>query len=120
MGVIVGVPSFVATVFQGDTLTLMGGIAAGVIGLGWSIYRSLNDQRFDTILARLDKAEKEASDYSDRLILVNKEMVGLKLALEETSAHYGLLKKRLAVHVCPLAADPNTPCDLPDIIKMTS
>ena len=65
VGAAAGIPSFVAASINGETMSTMGGIALGVIGLGWAIYRSSNDQRFNTILNRLDRAEKEADQYRD-------------------------------------------------------
>jgi hypothetical protein len=119
IGMIAGVPSFAYAAINSETLTVMAGIAAGVIGLGWSIYRSSNDQRFDTILDRLDKAEKEASDYRDLLSKANKELVETRFSRDEVAGNYDLLKKRLAMHVCPTAADSEAKCGLPDIIKVS-
>jgi hypothetical protein len=119
IGMIAGVPSFAMAAINSETLAMMAGIAAGVIGLGWSIYRSSNDQRFDTILGRLDKAEKEADEYRGLLSKANKELVDAKLGKDEVSGYYELLKKRLSIHVCPIAADSETKCTLPDIIKIT-
>lgn len=41
------------------------GAALGVVALGWAIWKSLNDNRLNTILDRLDRAEKEVDKYRD-------------------------------------------------------
>lgn len=119
VGIAAGVPSFVAASINGETMSTMGGIALGVIGLGWAIYRSSNDQRFNTILSRLDRAEEEAEKYRIELTNANDENIKIKKDRSEVVANYELLKKRLAVHVCPVAADPNHKCTLPDLLNIT-
>lgn len=119
MGLVTGVPSFAYAFLQNETLPIIAGIATGVIGLGWSIYRSSNDQRFETITKRIDEAEKEADRYRLKLEASNNENIAVKNKEAETSGNYELLKKRLATHVCPLPADPATKCTLPDIINIT-
>lgn len=118
-GAITGIPSAVYASINADALTVVAGIAAGVVGLGWSIYRSSNDQRFDTILARLDKAEKEAEEYRELLSRRNRELIDARVGRDEVSGNYELLKKRIATHVCPIAAEGESRCTLPEIIKVT-
>lgn len=86
IGMVAGVPSFAYAVFNNESMTLIAGIAAGVIGLGWSIYRSSNDQRLEAILNRLDKAEEEAKGYRDGKVAVEMENARLNVELAAAMA----------------------------------
>lgn len=104
---------------QDDFFPIAVGAAMGVIGLGWAIYRAANDQRFETILKRLDKSEAEVDGCLVKLKVANDKIIDLNLKLSEVTGNYELLKKRLATHVCPSPADPTMKCTLPDIINIT-
>lgn len=113
------VPSISYAAFQDEVLPVIGGVAIGTLMLGWSIYRSSNDQRFETILARLDKAEKEVDDTLEKLKKVNHDNVDLRFKVDNVEGKYEQLKNRLITHTCPVFADPKTQCGLADIIKST-
>lgn len=116
---VLGGGSYVYAAINSEALTIVGGIALGTMGAVWSIYRSSNDQRFETILKRLDKAEAEVDEYRGKLKAVNDNLVTVNMRLSEVTGNYDLLKKRLATHVCPIPADAAVKCSLPEIINIT-
>lgn len=129
-GVVATISSVSYAAIRDDFFPVTVGAALGVIGLGWAIYRAANDQRFETILKRLDKAEAEVDEYRDKvktvgdefidkLKVVNDNLIATNLRLSEVSGNYDLLKKRLSTHVCPQPADAAMKCTLPDIINIT-
>lgn len=118
-GVLASIASVSWAAAQDDFFPIAIGAALGVVGLGWAIYRAANDQRFETILKRLDKSEAEVDDCLGKLKLANDKIVATDLRLSEVTGNYELLKKRLAMHVCPVPADPGKKCNLPDIINIT-
>jgi peptidoglycan hydrolase CwlO-like protein len=116
LSAITGGPSVVYAAATDEWLPVVSGVALGVIGLGWAIYRAANDQRFETILKRLDKAEAEVDDYREQLSRVNRECIRLKAELDEVKVKHERLLKRLNAHVCPAPADPAAKCRISEVI----
>ena len=65
VGVVSGIPSVTYAVVTEDFGAVVTGVALGVIALGWAIFKAINDNRLNSILDRLDKAEALADKYRD-------------------------------------------------------
>ena len=68
VGVVSGIPSVTYAVVTEDFGAVVTGVALGVIALGWAIFKAMNDNRLNSILDRLDKAEALADKYRDDAI----------------------------------------------------
>lgn len=63
VGVAAGIPSVAYAVVTEDFGAVVTGVALGVVALGWAIWRAVNDNRLNSLLNRIDRAEKEADKY---------------------------------------------------------
>jgi hypothetical protein len=114
-----GIPSVATAVFTNDFLPVATGAAIGALAFLFAVRNYTSDKHLEAVNKRLDAAEKTADKYLGELDGVKVECSRLKLQVEEVNGKYELLKKRLAMHVCPQPADPSLPCRLPDIINIT-
>ncbi|APW60470.1 hypothetical protein [Paludisphaera borealis] len=87
---ITGGPSLVYASVQEDFAPVAAGAAVGFLAFLLTIWRSSGDSRFETVLRRLDKAEKEADDYRNESTDAKSKVAELLVELAAANARLKL------------------------------
>lgn len=119
--ILTGVPTVTFAAITGESVSVAIGAGTAVLMFLFSMKNTVNDQYVKALNRQIQDAyeaqKKDREDHLVELTKINTTLSDVQIQLHTFQTTIDQVKKKLGGHSCPVAADPNLVCRLPETLS---